>query len=104
MHLQVSIALLFILLTGGFSLECYECKDQQDCSRKTCYTENCRSTKTVEYFGPYREEADNWQRERDRIPRRIKYKHAACPGKGILYSIIFIACLFTSHDEGKLDI
>ncbi|XP_067231529.1 uncharacterized protein si:dkey-102g19.3 [Chanodichthys erythropterus] len=82
MHLQVSIALLFILLTGGFSLECYECMDQQDCSRKTCYTENCRSTKTLEYFGPYREEADNWQRERDRIPRRIKYKHAACPAKG----------------------
>ncbi|ROL50074.1 hypothetical protein DPX16_5833 [Anabarilius grahami] len=55
MHLQVSIVLLFILLTGGFSLNCYECRNQQQaqyCSKTTtCYSANCRTTKSVEYFG-----------------------------------------------------
>ncbi|KAK9954979.1 hypothetical protein ABG768_014889 [Culter alburnus] len=94
MHLQVSIVLLFILLTGGFSLSCYECRNQAHyCSKTTtCYTANCRTTKSVEYFGPYREEADNWQRERDRIPSRIKYKHAACPGKGITDETMSYGC------------
>ncbi|KAL1253418.1 hypothetical protein QQF64_018111 [Cirrhinus molitorella] len=83
MHLQVSIVVLFIPLTGGYSLECYACEPGQYCqySTRTCY-DKCRSTKTVDYFGPHREEADNRQRERARTPIRIKNKHATCPGTG----------------------
>ncbi|XP_050948465.1 four and a half LIM domains protein 1-like isoform X2 [Labeo rohita] len=30
MHLQVTIALFFILVTGGFCLDCYDCQDQPE--------------------------------------------------------------------------
>ncbi|KAI2651617.1 Xenoxin-2 [Labeo rohita] len=42
MHLQVSIVLFFILLTGGFSLDCYKCQDQPEPSceeQMTCDNE-----------------------------------------------------------------
>ncbi|KAK2872304.1 hypothetical protein Q8A67_022201 [Cirrhinus molitorella] len=53
MHLLVSIVVLFIPLTGGYSLECYACEPGQYCqySTRTCY-DKCRSTKTVDYFEP----------------------------------------------------
>uniref|UniRef100_A0A9J7Y9D4 UPAR/Ly6 domain-containing protein n=1 Tax=Cyprinus carpio carpio TaxID=630221 RepID=A0A9J7Y9D4_CYPCA len=54
MHLRVSIVLLSILLTGGFSLDCYNCHDQQGgpCSKSTCYAEpaKCVSSKGVQYI------------------------------------------------------
>ncbi|KAF4098927.1 uncharacterized protein si:dkey-102g19.3 [Onychostoma macrolepis] len=84
MHLRVSIVLLFILLTGGFSLNCYDCQDQQrdTCTKeKTCNGKHtkCASTKTVDYFGRYR----NLTEERVRIGNstRLKYKQATCWSK-----------------------
>ncbi|CAM4664958.1 unnamed protein product [Leuciscus chuanchicus] len=93
MHLQVSIVLLFVLLTGGFSLSCYKCLYQRSyVCQERCSDAKCKSAKTVDYFGPEREQADNWQRERDRIPNRIKNKHATCPGKGIKLETMSYGC------------
>ncbi|XP_050948467.1 uncharacterized protein LOC127152089 isoform X1 [Labeo rohita] len=41
MHLRDSIVLLFILLTGGFCLDCYDCDDKSLdlCEEKTCNNE-----------------------------------------------------------------
>ncbi|KAL1268632.1 hypothetical protein QQF64_033995 [Cirrhinus molitorella] len=81
MHLRVSTVVLFILLTKGFSLTCYECQPGQHCPPRRC-NGKCINTKTVDRFGPYREKADFRQRERARIPIRIKNKHAICHGTG----------------------
>ncbi|XP_050957899.1 urokinase plasminogen activator surface receptor-like isoform X1 [Labeo rohita] len=55
MHLQTSAVLLFILLTGGFSLVCYDCLNQQGpCEEQmTCNSVNnsCTSRREVEYNG-----------------------------------------------------
>ncbi|XP_050948461.1 uncharacterized protein LOC127152087 isoform X1 [Labeo rohita] len=92
MHLQVSIVVVFILLTGGLSLICYDCQSAQHCTRTRRCSGKCISTKTVDYFGPHREKADNGQRERARIPIRIKYKHAKCPGTGAQQETVSKGC------------
>ncbi|KAI2647289.1 Xenoxin-2 [Labeo rohita] len=56
MHLQVSAVLLFILLTGGFSLVCYDCSSQQKgpCEKQIpCNSVNnsCTSRREVIYNG-----------------------------------------------------
>ncbi|XDV26568.1 hypothetical protein PO909_030226 [Leuciscus waleckii] len=47
MNLQVSVVLLFIFLTGGYSLKCYSCKTdltgscaakEETCAAGVCYT------------------------------------------------------------------
>ncbi|XP_077098194.1 ly6/PLAUR domain-containing protein 2-like isoform X4 [Siphateles boraxobius] len=48
MNLQVSVVLLFISLTGGYSLKCYSCTLVTDCAKvETCAAEvsKCSSTK-----------------------------------------------------------
>ncbi|KAK2872303.1 hypothetical protein Q8A67_022200 [Cirrhinus molitorella] len=55
MHLRVSIVLLFVLLTGGFCLVCYDCWDQHEgpCEEQiTCDAvhEKCTSRRQVEYY------------------------------------------------------
>ncbi|XP_050957314.1 urokinase plasminogen activator surface receptor-like [Labeo rohita] len=56
MHLEASAVLLFILLTGGFSLICYDCWDQHEgpCEEQIpCDAVNnmCTSRRQVEYYG-----------------------------------------------------
>ncbi|KAL1253419.1 hypothetical protein QQF64_018112 [Cirrhinus molitorella] len=56
MHLQASIVFLFISLTGGFCLVCYDCWDQHEgpCEEQiTCDAvhEKCTSKRQVEYYG-----------------------------------------------------
>ncbi|XP_077058278.1 phospholipase A2 inhibitor gamma subunit B [Siphateles boraxobius] len=56
MYLHVFIALLFILLTGGFSLECYHCRDEPDvtCNEtmRCPYEESrCANLRRVVYMG-----------------------------------------------------
>uniref|UniRef100_A0A8C2KJD9 Si:dkey-102g19.3 n=1 Tax=Cyprinus carpio TaxID=7962 RepID=A0A8C2KJD9_CYPCA len=57
MHLQVSIVLLFILLTGGFCLVCYECQGPKGspCEENmTCDDEHsmCATKTIIEYSSP----------------------------------------------------
>lgn len=52
-------------------------------------------------IGPYREEADNRQRERNRIPSRIKYKHAACPGNGIVFHHLYSLFIHISQWQNE---
>ncbi|KAL1253417.1 hypothetical protein QQF64_018110 [Cirrhinus molitorella] len=54
MHLRGSIVLLLILLTGGFSLDCYECHNQLEgiCRQSTCRSDHnmCASSKKLQYI------------------------------------------------------
>ncbi|XDV12227.1 hypothetical protein PO909_000939 [Leuciscus waleckii] len=59
MHLHVSIALLFILLTGGFSLECYLCYNELEFNKTMrCYEEEsrCASSRRVLYIAGVKHE------------------------------------------------
>lgn len=61
MHLHVSIVLLFILLTEGFSLECYQCHDQLEfpCKETTkCHDEasRCARSRRVHYIAGRKQE------------------------------------------------
>ncbi|XP_050948466.1 phospholipase A2 inhibitor and Ly6/PLAUR domain-containing protein-like [Labeo rohita] len=97
MHLQASVVLLLILLTGGFSLNCNNCRKGETCKKSTCSNQQskCASSKIVEYSGQYRKLTE----QRIGNSTRLKPNQAMCELVGTKVGFNSTSCAMAHECE-----